>query len=1122
MARAMGRARVLALALAFVLGAPAHGATVRDPSCRTVAFVPRAGVLTFRLDPFLRPGSDSLWSASGAWVRGRDYRVDPLRGDLRLLRAPVPGETLRVSACRLLTAPPLEVVRERYRPPGSVAAADAADTTVVALVSPRAATARDPGGSPGGASLTLAGNKTIAVEFGSTQDATLRQSLDLSVTGTLAPGVELTGVLSDRSTPLSAAGATQDLQSLDRILVELRAPNGSAALGDVALALDQGEFARLERRLQGARGEWRAGALTLFGAAASAQGEYHRLPLNGIEGQQGPYALTDRAGGTGITVVAGSEVVTLDGVRLVRGETADYVMDYERARLTFSNRRPIGASSRITVEYQYAVTRYKRNLATGGARWQQGPLSLFAHVLAEGDDRGRPLDLTLGATERLVLGAAGDSAQLAVGPGVSAGPGDYDSVRVAGGLLTYAWAGADSGEFVVRFARVAEGAGDYVDSTTIGGRTAYRWVGAGLGRFVLGRALPLAESQQLATVGGRFARGGFVLEGEGALSRFDRNTFSTRDDADDGGLAGRVAVGFERALPARWGRAAIQVTSREVGRRFTALSRLERPFAEEDWGLPAGADLEHQRRTTATARWTRGTGETRLELARLVTPDGYAGWKRGAEWRGGGALSTQASWMRSDGSVLGRRFGDAGRERWQAGVRWAAAWAQPALRFESDRRDVAADTGLAGERWREWGAELATGTRSRWRASLGASTRRDAAREGGGARDLRDVRTWSAMLETPAGGRLGAAFTGQRRDVRPLGDPTRSRADLASLRLRADDRERGLGASFQLELTSEGENRRSRELRFVGPGLGAYDSLGNFVGSGSYDLVLVVGAALDRVARAAASGRAAWTFGGSDAWRGSRIEFATETEARRRGALRGADAWLTPGAPLRDGDFARATVTHRLDAELAPGARVATVIARLERRVSADRSYSNFAQTTDQRTAQLRWRVRPGTTVTVESEGRMRWQRAEQRVTGGAAFARTLQEPGAQATVAWQPGARLRADGAFEASWSRPEAVAGAAAVPFTRTLRAGPDVGLSVGARGRLDLSARRAFVSGPPVLGLIPSVDPAGAPRWDATARADVRVRESVTFGVTAAVRDYPGRRTVTNGRAELRAFF
>jgi hypothetical protein len=251
-----------------------------DPGCATVLFVLREGAVAYRLpQPFVRPGSDSVWTRAALWERGKDYALDETRGELRLLRQPVPGETLWVHTCRLLAPPPLEFQLYSWHPvapPGDAAAG--ADSTVAAVAlqpQARPATARSTASAPAGTELTLSGNKSIAVDFGSSQDAFLRQSLDLAVTGTLAPGVELTGVLSDRNTPLGVSGATQDLQSLDRVLIELRAPQGSAALGDVSLGLTQGEFSRLERRLQGCRGEWNGRGFT-GGGGGRAQGSIAR------------------------------------------------------------------------------------------------------------------------------------------------------------------------------------------------------------------------------------------------------------------------------------------------------------------------------------------------------------------------------------------------------------------------------------------------------------------------------------------------------------------------------------------------------------------------------------------------------------------------------------------------------------------------------------------------------------------------------------------------------------------------------------------------------------------------------------------------------------------------------
>ncbi|MFM7231790.1 MAG: hypothetical protein ACKO3S_07380 [bacterium] len=1092
---------------------------VRDPSCGVTVVVPAAGVAVTRLPRgFVRSGSDSVWSALGPWVRGRDYRLDLLRGDLRLLRALAPGETLWVRTCGLLAPPPLEYQRLEYRPaPAAGASGIAGDSArpVPLAVATRPATARDPAGAPSGSALTVNGNKTLAVDFGSSQDAALRQSLDLSISGRVAPGVELTGVLTDRDTPVSADGSTQDLQSIDRVLLELRARDGRAALGDLPLSVTNGEFARLERRVQGVAGEWRTGGFGVRAGAAGSQGEYRRLQFNGVDGRQGPYLLTDRDGVAGVTVVAGSEQVTVDGERMTRGEGADYAIDYERGRLTFSNRRPISSASRITVEYQYALTRYRRNLALGAVEWRQGRWALFAQGVTEGDDSGRPLAGALDASDRAALAAAGDS--VALGAGAVPGTGDYDTLSVAG-VTRFAFVGIDSGAFAVRFARVGEGRGDYADSAVVAGRATYRWVGPGLGAYRVGRALPAPESHRLASFGASTRWGAITLDAEGALSRFDRNTLSARDGSDDAGGAARVRLEGEGRVPFLSGRSGFAAAYRAVESRFAPFTRLERAFAEEDWGLAPGADLEHPRRGDVEGWWRPRAGhEFAASWSHLVTPDGYRGQRRRASARwGSGPLTANGALLDAAGSTAGRAFGDGGRTRLTGDLRWAGAWLAPAVRAERDRRETPGDTAVVRDRVDALDLDLAAGARVGWRMAVGAGTRRDR-REAGRTATATRTRTLRTDLETPAAQPVGVVLSGQRRDTRDESSGALVRQDLASVRLRGDWRPAGLSGSVQVERTGEAENRRVRTLTFVGGGRGGYDATGNFVGTGDYDLVLAVSPELERYARTATSARATWAFGRSESWRGSRLELVLEDEARRRGGGRFSDVLLAPAVATGDAALARGSVQHRIEADLAPGSRAAAFRVRAERRVSADRSFENFAQVTEERSGALRWRTRPGTTTSAELETRLAWQRASQSFVAGARYDRTLFEQAATARLVWQPATSLRGAAVGDLSWSRP--VGG---LERTRTLRVGPDLSLGVGRHGRADVTLRRAFVSGPPAIGLLPSADPAGAARWDATARFDYRVHTTTSVGFDASVRERPGRATVVTGRAEVRAFF
>lgn len=1101
------------LLLVLVLARPGP-ARADDPSGRTTSIlVQRSSQVVYRLGrTFLFAGSDSVWSSSRPWVRGQDYALDPLRGDLRLLRTVTPGETLWVAAAGLVAPPALEYARQRYRP--ADAPVDSAARPGGAPT-PRPATQREPTVAPAGSQLAVTGNKTIAVEFGSQQDAALRQSLDLSVSGAVAPGLTLNGVLTDRDTPLSAQGASQDLQSIDRVLVELRSERLSAAFGDVPVTLGRGEFARLERRVQGVRAAWRDPGSAFEVAAASAQGEYHRITLRGTEGLQGPYLLTDRDGALGVTVVAGSEQVTLDGERLTRGEAADYAIDYERARLTFSNRRPITAASRITIEYQYAVTRFKRALAAASGELRRGAWTLGVAALREADDRGRPLDLVFDATDRASLELAGDS--LALGAGVTPGVGDYDTLRVAPDTLVFAFAGIDSGAFAVRFARVGPGLGDYADSAFVDGRATFRWVGPGRGAYRVGRALPRPEAHDLVALTASAGRGALRLDLEGALSRRDLNTFSSRDDADAVGGAGRLGLSLEGRAPGVPGTAGVTLSARQVERRFQSLSRLSAAFAEEDWGLPAGSDLDHTRRGDVAGFWRPDARrELRGDVARLDSPEGYTGWRRRLQWSDTGPLASRLSWVDADGALSDTVTG-LGRERVSGEVRWTLARVIPVLRGDWDRLRTPSASGRAEARGEEAAFELQSGASVPWRLGAGVLWRRDATVTAA-SRTASRAFAWRSAIESPAGGPWGATVLLQRRITRDETAGSRRGTDLATLRLRAEPPRTGLTGSYDAEVTGEAENRRTRTLVFVGNGLGSYDAFGNFVGTGgAYDLVLTVSPEFERLTRVASSARAAWRFGSSEAWRGSRVEFVKDDESRRRGALRVADGMLSTGAALDDPDFARASVTQRLEADLAPGSRSHALRARLERRVQADRSFEGFAQTTDVRSGTLRWRARPTPAWSIEGEGRAQWQQAEQAATSAGRFARTITEQGAQLVAAWQPGSALRAAWTVDAGWARPDG-----ATVSTRTLRLGPDVGFSLGARGRSELALRRAFLTGPAAVSLLPSADPAGAPRWEGSVRTDVRMHTTTVIGISASVRERPGRAAVVQGRAEVRAFF
>ena len=238
--------------------------------------------------------------------------------------------------------------------------------------------------------LDVGGSKRIQVTVGGNRDLELSQALRVHMTGQMADGVEVTALLSDRNLPLGFTGSTRSLQELDRVMFQVCSRKLSASLGDLEVAFDGTTFGRYRRRLHGAHVAFSSSGtdLRVFGAAADGRWISHRLLP--IEGYQGPYRLPGDPGALDGRIVAGSERVYQDGGLLRRGESQDYVVDYEMSTITFTPVSPVTGQSRITVEYQYEAPGSRRRLmgARGTLALSDDRLKLGGTFIREADRDG--------------------------------------------------------------------------------------------------------------------------------------------------------------------------------------------------------------------------------------------------------------------------------------------------------------------------------------------------------------------------------------------------------------------------------------------------------------------------------------------------------------------------------------------------------------------------------------------------------------------------------------------------------------------------------------------------------------------------------------------------------------
>lgn len=1151
-----GRAAFLALAAVAALGTGSGGAAARayvpPPPGRHEVAIPAAPPQTvYPLpDRFLLPGSDSVRVRGRVLVRDQDYFLDSVTGELRLNREPLPGDTLRV-VYRALLVPlaaaegplvPRRALLQHYAPGDSAGARGrlAADTSFAAR---EAAGFERPGvrggptvaGAGEGASLALTGNKTVAVDFGNNRDVALRQSLDLHATGSIAPGVDVLAVLSDRNTPLAGTGDTKELRELDKLLLEVRGPHAGGALGDVTLAQDVGTFARFSREVTGIDAHGEIGGLAGRATLAGTKGVFVSRQFQGVEGLQGPYVLSDDQGRTAIAIVAGSEVVWLDGVKLTRGESADYSMDYDRGTLTFSARRLISAGSRIAIDYQVALSAYRRNASHLAAAWTRGVFESFAQLYREADARFQPLGADLSDQDRLVLQEAGNDPARALANGVSPGPGDYDAVNDTAGVTHFAFRGTGLGAYSVQFAHVGAGRGAYAESTVVLGRTLYAFVGTGRGDFTPGRQLALPTALSVADGGFSVRPGAWGrLSTEFALSRADSNTFSPLGDGAAQGVAAQASASAEHAVRVSGrgvGVIGADLAFRRYDARFRTPGRIDPAFDQENWGANASRTFAAQDRREGTLRW-RPVGRLALAAAygELRADSAFFARRRTATAALTGTWAGRAELMRVDNRQSALGVTGAGfRDKLDGRLAWAGSpTIRPEVTFDREARVPPAGSNSAATRYGQWDAGVTLPSLAAFSLGVGAGQRKDYDRRAGDWFARTSTNRARVDVTAHASDRVSGALGVEARRQSP--DEASAPPALTSTAGYARFTQTFGGHAgqhdFALEWTSEAEEVRLRQVRFVGEGAGAYDSLGNFVGRGDYDVTLVSAGTFERVVKTSGSYhldlRPGAALRDSSAW-GRRLVDArggvlVQASLNRRGAFELGDLLYTPKRVIGRPDVSAGSYLVRPEVEFGGRSRFLATLLRVERRSTADRAFEQQGMTRDEWTEEARWRTRPSARLQTELDARLGQSEAQQSNVGFASSVRRLRSQSVSLETTLLPSTAWRVG--VVGSYDRADLLADL--TPPSRVVRVGPHLVYTRGGKWRGEFLAHRAAIGG----GALPVLVPAGFPtfpdRWDYTLDLSVRVRERANLVLSANGHDPPGQRFVQSGRVELRAYF
>ena len=457
-----------------------------------------------------------------------------------------------------------------------------------------------------GPGLQKSGSIVRGFSVGSNRDLSLSSGFRMQLAGKLAQDVDVTAALTDENSPIQPEGTTQTLREVDKVYVEIKHPQYSATLGDFNLQIDQnegGEFGRLNRKLQGARGVAsfdRIGGSNIDGAVsftgATARGKYETNQFQGMESVQGPYRLTGANGENRLIIIAGSERVYLNGELMTRGDVNDYTIDYGSGEVTFSSRRLITNASRITIDFEYSDQQFTRNLVAGtvsGKIFNDG-LKLNALFMQEADDPDSPIEVTLNDTTRAILRQSGADRMKASISGMSyadSGKGQYyfsDSIINGRKILVYA-PGDPRALLSVTFSPVEQVPPDSAGYVRIAAGQ-FRFAGLGQGNYLPIQFLPMPQLHQIYEMNGQAVlTSDLSISGEYAMSNFNRNRFSSRDSSI---LQGSAFAFGARYNPKRLlivgkniGEVDAHISERFVDHRFVPMDRANEVEFNRKWNL---------------------------------------------------------------------------------------------------------------------------------------------------------------------------------------------------------------------------------------------------------------------------------------------------------------------------------------------------------------------------------------------------------------------------------------------------------------------------------------------------------------------------------------------------------
>ncbi|MEL6193342.1 MAG: hypothetical protein AAFR66_14890, partial [Bacteroidota bacterium] len=452
-------------------------------------------------------------------------------------------------------------------------------------------------------SIRKTGSITRGIVAGNNRSTAVTSGLRLNLEGDLGDGLEIVGNITDDNIPVQPDGTTQEISDFDRIFIQLKKDPYYVTMGDFEVSQQNSRFGNFYRNVQGVEIGLKNDQHQASLSGAVAKGKFHTNRFIGLEGVSGPYRLTGRNGERFFFVLAGSERVYLNGKLLKRGATNDYIVDYNRAEVTFTARHVISSASRIVIDFEYNDRYYNRSFMAGKWKYQSANDKWKVQVsyAREADNPNAPFsDGDAFSEVKDTLERIGDDAQGATTSAVRQVGYDPDQIRYARAdtlvngqnVERYVFSN-DPVEAIyeISFSFVGPGQGNYIRIHDGFNQPVYEWVGTDEAGNLKGdydpvRQWVLPRLLQVMNVRSDYQLSSNVfLYTEQSVSHEDNNRLSSKDDQDNLGWAQISGIKGKDVKLNSWVKVDWDISHQMVQRRYRNIDRVYQAEYNRIWAL---------------------------------------------------------------------------------------------------------------------------------------------------------------------------------------------------------------------------------------------------------------------------------------------------------------------------------------------------------------------------------------------------------------------------------------------------------------------------------------------------------------------------------------------------------